>query len=864
MPALDDWARPAFHKTMPQSSAADPTYDEESREIVFDCCVPDGWDSEREPLIAKRDDTSVKIEESGGMDIVQFNSFIYYADELEGVYKVDIIRLGSMIGKVAVKYSTQDLSAKASQQYGAISGVAVFEDGEYTRTIDIPILDDGVWSSCKEFKVMLSEAQNCHLGLYLHHCRVKILNAEMFPSDGFKEQLTSNVKSASKQDLEAGEAAEVDLDLEDLDLKIHRLSNFELFYEYCQLNYYCAGVQSKTLLIMVFDQLSGLVLFMTLYVGVYIVDTLFARNNSQQHQLLLPSRYHTAILIACWFVVPHIVLLVWEALKVYIDIKGASREYLQLSMMRTTMDYSQRSRQRVSAGDINVAMVVNAETVATGYVAAVNTVGILGRLIAIQLFILWFQPDRIAIGSGIVMIVLVFIFMAFRVDLAVTTQERLEEKIMTVSTITDESNQKYRLFADYFKQGVLVDLFSAAVKDYSSEKVDDTCQHLITQFAPKILSGIITANYIIFRTNDVLSGHLSLGIFLASITIFVTYMTQEIADLNNQLMLIVDAFACLKEFTRYFNLPLELVALRNTNIDRRQESVLQISRLSRKAGDGTFKADNVPIMVSNLTFVHNSCRTIVKNVSFSIPQGHFVAVTGAHNSGKSTLIQLLAGIIVPTEGRVFVPSHLRILHVSREPVFMHTSMLHNMALGLPNPTNPSNEDRERIMRILVELDLQDVVDIMNDEAFGTCTSARSPRQTPRSVHDAIKFKNSAEMSWEKTLTQSEKVKLHIARALVSNPEVMIIDRTIQGLNTKVATGLLNILRRHMSEKGLCLPKEDYVHRRPRTVIFSTEVRDHAAQADTVLELDPANQSVVQTSKAVARRQFMQGCLPIPS
>lgn len=852
---------------MPQSSAADPTYDEESREIVFDCCVPDEWDSEREPLIAKRDDPTVKIDESGGKDIVQFNSFIYYADELEGVYKVDIIRLGSMIGKVAVKYSTQDLSAKASQQYGATSGVAVFEDGEYTRTIDIPILDDGVWSSCKEFKVILSEAQNCRLGLYLHHCRVKILNAEMFPSDDFKDQLTSKVKSTSKQaDLEAGEVAQ---DVDDLDSTIKRLSNFELFFEYWKLNYYCAGVQFKTLLIMVFDQLSGLALFMTLYVGVYIVDTIFARNNSQQHQLLLPSRYHTAMLIACWFVVPHTVLLVWEALKVYIDIKGASREYLQMSMMRTAMDYSQQSRQRVSAGDINVAMVVNAETVATGYVAAVNIVGILGRLIAIQLFIILFQPDRLAIGSGLVMIALVVIFMAFRVDLAVTTQERLEEKIMTVSTITDESNQKYRLFSDYFKRGVLVDLFSAAVKDYSSEKNNDTFQHLISQFAPKILSGIITANYIIFRANDVLSGHLSLGIFLASITIFVTYMTQEIADLNNQLMLIVDAFACLKEFTRYFNLPLELVALRSTNIKRREESSFQISRLTGKVAEGTFKPDNIPIMVSNLTFVHNNYRTIVKDVSVSIPQGHFVAVTGAHNSGKSTLIQLLAGIIVPTEGRVFVPSHLRILHVSREPVFMHTSMLHNMALGLPNPTNPSNEDRERIIRILLELDLQDVVDIMNDEAFGTRSSVRSPRpvpapEPPRSVPDSIKFKNSAEMSWEKTLTQSEKVKLHIARALVSNPEVMIIERTLQGLNTKCATGVINILRRHMDEKGLCLPKEDHVHRRPRTVIFSTELSDHAAQADTVLELDPANQSIVQTSKAGARRQFMQGCLPIPS
>jgi len=260
-----------------------------------------------------------KIEELGGRDIVQFNSFIYYADELEEVFKVDIIRLGTMVGRVAVRYSTQNLSAKASEQYGAIDGVAVFEEGEYTQTIDIPIYDDGVWSSCKEFKVILATPENCRLGMYLHSCRVKILNAEAFPSDDFED------------------------DLKDGEEGIKRISNWELFGQYWKLNFECAGVQFPTIMVMLFDQLSALFLFATLYVGVYIVDTIFATGSDKfaaDKRLLLPDRYHTAMLIACWFVIPHVVLLFWDALKVYIDIKGSSREYLLMSRMRTTMDYS--------------------------------------------------------------------------------------------------------------------------------------------------------------------------------------------------------------------------------------------------------------------------------------------------------------------------------------------------------------------------------------------------------------------------------------------------------------------------------------------------------------------------------------------
>ena len=46
--------------------------------------------------------------------------------------------------------------------------------------------------------------------------------------------------------------------------------------------------------------------------------------------------------------------------------------------------------------------------------------------------------------------------------------------------------------------------------------------------------------------------------------------------------------------------------------------------------------------------------TILDDVSFDIPDGQFVAVTGASGSGKSTLLGLIAGLDAPTSGRIFV------------------------------------------------------------------------------------------------------------------------------------------------------------------------------------------------------------------
>src|SRR3954454_11896068 len=46
--------------------------------------------------------------------------------------------------------------------------------------------------------------------------------------------------------------------------------------------------------------------------------------------------------------------------------------------------------------------------------------------------------------------------------------------------------------------------------------------------------------------------------------------------------------------------------------------------------------------------------TILDDVSMEIPDGQFVAVTGASGSGKSTLLGLIAGLDAPSLGRIFI------------------------------------------------------------------------------------------------------------------------------------------------------------------------------------------------------------------
>ena len=61
------------------------------------------------------------------------------------------------------------------------------------------------------------------------------------------------------------------------------------------------------------------------------------------------------------------------------------------------------------------------------------------------------------------------------------------------------------------------------------------------------------------------------------------------------------------------------------------------------------------VKVENLTKIYGKGDTEVRaldHVSFSIPQGQFVAIVGPSGSGKSTLLHILGGVDTPTSGSV--------------------------------------------------------------------------------------------------------------------------------------------------------------------------------------------------------------------
>merc|ERR1719201_2767862 len=92
-----------------------------------------------------------------------------------------------------------------------------------------------------------------------------------------------------------------------------------------------------------------------------------------------------------------------------------------------------------------------------------------------------------------------------------------------------------------------------------------------------------------------------------------------------------------------------------------------------------------------------------------VAQGHIIGISGPHGSGKATLMQLLAGILLPQKGMVFIPSHLRALYVPEETLLLALSAWANLIFGFPN-AHPS-----RVKEILLGLGMKGTLALIRND-----------------------------------------------------------------------------------------------------------------------------------------------------
>ena len=215
-------------------------------------------------------------------------------------------------------------------------------------------------------------------------------------------------------------------------------------------------------------------------------------------------------------------------------------------------------------------------------------------------------------------------------------------------------------------------------------------------------------------------------------------------------------------------------------------------------------------------------KTAVEHVSISIQQGEFLGVIGHTGSGKSTLIQMLNGLIKPTSGRVLLdgkdiweePKKIRAVRFRVGMVFQYPEY-----------------------QLFEETVLKDIM-------FGPKNMGLSEEEAQARALEAAQFTGLKEELLEKSpfeLSGGEKRRAAIAGVIAMDPDVLILDEPTAGLDPRGRDVLLAQITQ-------------YHNTRHNTVLLvSHSMEDIGRTADRLLVMNGGRDVMLEETKAVFSR-----------
>jgi ATP-binding cassette subfamily C protein len=227
---------------------------------------------------------------------------------------------------------------------------------------------------------------------------------------------------------------------------------------------------------------------------------------------------------------------------------------------------------------------------------------------------------------------------------------------------------------------------------------------------------------------------------------------------------------------------------------------------------------NREISLRSISFSYGEA-AVLENVSLTIPVGSFTAVMGASGAGKTTIADLIVGLIRPQSGEVYIDEvpladlNLRawrsfIGYVPQETILFHDTIYVNIVLANPELTR---DDAEESLR-----------------AAGAWEFVSS---LPQGMHTVVGERGAK-------LSGGQRQRIAIARALVRRPKLLILDEVTSALDPE-------------TERAICDTLEGL---KGRVTIFAISHQQALVDvADNVYFLNPADGEVVSKMPKMRRR-----------
>jgi len=382
--------------------------------------------------------------------------------------------------------------------------------------------------------------------------------------------------------------------------------------------------------------------------------------------------------------------------------------------------------------------------------------------------------------------------------------EEIQRSLSGLSTFVQEAFSGIRVLKSFAREQESAERFSEKSEEYKLKSLRLTRVNAL--FFPLILFliGLSTILTVFVGGTEVINGTLSFG-NIAEFIIYINLLTWPVTSLGWITSIVQRAAASQKRVNEFL----------------KEKNHIKSHKNLTKEILGDIKFEDV-----SFTYEDSGINAL-KNISFEAQKGKTLAIIGTTGSGKSTIANLICRLYDSTKGNILVDgSDIRdfdiqymrnqIGYVPQDVFLFSDSIDNNIAFG-------SEElDDEQIIQAAIDADLHDnIIDL--PEGFNTVLGERGI-----------------------TLSGGQKQRLSIARALVRNPKILILDDSLSAVDTKTENNILNNLKNIMKGRTSIIIS----HR-----VSSAKLADHIIVLDDGRIIEQGNHDILISKSGVYKELY---------
>ena len=363
--------------------------------------------------------------------------------------------------------------------------------------------------------------------------------------------------------------------------------------------------------------------------------------------------------------------------------------------------------------------------------------------------------------------------------------DRVQQEMAKISAFAQEHLSAGRMLIAYAQEPAVGIAFRQANQEYVEQNIHFVLQSGLISPLPSLMVRIAATVIVLMGGLMIIGKQLTIGEYVQ----FIVYL----GLLNNGAQQITGAFERLQQGSA--------AAGRIGEVLHRWPKISDGPDAIDPAVDGHIRFEQVGVWAKDQE------RWVVRNIDLDIPAGTTVGIVGPTGAGKSMLISLLGRIHDPDEGKVTLDGHdlrhlqlatLRrnVVYVPQETLLFSMPLRENIALGLANTSEEQLHHAMSQARLVNDLP-----------------------QLPKGLDSPVGERGV-------TLSGGQKQRTALARALVRDPKVLLLDDALASVDMQTSAEIMAELRPVAGGKG---PR--------RTCIVVSQRMAAVQEADQIIVLD---------------------------